>query len=113
MAYTPPALNAVNFALAVQTPPTPGARHLLASALAAYSPPSLNAVDFVLSIFTAPANVGVLFELGAALYGILKYYTGAIFEKIPLKVYVSGSWQAKAMKRWSGTEWLQVDTTGI
>jgi hypothetical protein len=113
MPYVPPALNAVNFALISTTPVAPGARHLSSSALSVYSPPALSAVDFVLSTFTAPANAGVLFELAIALYGILKYYTGAAFEKIPLKAYVSGSWQAKALKRWSGTEWLQVDTTGI
>jgi hypothetical protein len=30
-----------------------------------------------------------------------------------LKTYLGGSWQSKPLKRWSGTEWLLIDTTGV
>lgn len=52
-------------------------------------------------------------QTGAPSYfGILKRWAGAAWVKEPLKVYL-GSWQSKPLKRWNGTEWKLVDTTGV
>ncbi len=58
--YTPPALNAVDFALTAFTPEdvTP-----YDSALSVYTAPALNAVDFALSVYSQPIFFGVDFEL--------------------------------------------------
>jgi hypothetical protein len=59
-AYTPPALNAVDFALTSHTPAdlTPAGQ-----ALAAYTPPALSAVDFALAAYTQPTYPDVGWEL--------------------------------------------------
>lgn len=58
--YTPPALNAVDFALTAATVPdlTPAEQ-----ALSVYTPPALNAVDFALVAFTPPTYPYVGWEL--------------------------------------------------
>jgi hypothetical protein len=58
--YTPPALNAVDFALTAFTPAnvTP-----YGIALSSYTPPALNAVDFALSAYTPPTFPYVGWEL--------------------------------------------------
>jgi len=58
--YTPPALNAVDFALTAFTPEdiTP-----YDSALSVYTAPALNAVDFALSVYSQPIFFGVDWEL--------------------------------------------------
>jgi len=58
--YTPPALNAVDFALTAFTPEdvTP-----YDSALSVYAAPALNAVDFALSVYSQPIFFGVDFDL--------------------------------------------------
>jgi hypothetical protein len=58
--YTPPALNAVDFALSAFTPAdvTP-----YGIALSTYTPPALNAVDFALSAYTPPTFPYVGWEL--------------------------------------------------
>lgn len=45
-------------------------------------------------------------------FGILKRWTGASWIKEPLKVYL-GSFVSKPLKRWNGTEWKLIDTTGV
>lgn len=50
---------------------------------------------------------------GPTYSGILKRWTGAVWGKELLKVYLAGSWQAKPLKRWTGAAWVEVDTTGI
>lgn len=111
MAYTPPALNAVNFTLTSFTPEDlTGA----AVALTSYSMPALNAVDFVLSVYALPVFPSVDFELETAAptyYGILKFWTGYLWTKALLKIY-NGSWVSKPLKRWD-SEWKVIDTTGI
>jgi hypothetical protein len=71
--YTPPALNAVDFALTAFTPAdvTP-----YGIALSTYTPPAINAVDFALSAYTPPTFPYVGWELlpsnnitGTASYG--------------------------------------------
>lgn len=58
--YTPPALDAVDFALTAFTPAdiTP-----YEVALSSYTPPALNAVDFALTTYTAPTFQDVGWEL--------------------------------------------------
>lgn len=58
--YTPPALNAVDFALEAYTPAdlTPAGM-----ALSAYTVPAMNAVDFALTAYTAPTFPYVGWEL--------------------------------------------------
>ena len=109
--YTPPALNAVDFALTVQ-PAHSVAPYVMA--LTSYTTPALNAVDFALSVYTRPVYNTIDFELLAAAvtyYGILKYWTGAIWDRALLKVY-TGSFGAKPLKRFDGADWLEVDATG-
>lgn len=57
--YTPPALNAVDFTLSVQS------AHSVApylNTLSVYSVPTLSAVDFVLSPYTSPTYNTINFE---------------------------------------------------
>ena len=58
--YTPPALNAVDFALSVQ-PAHSVAPYVMA--LTSYTTPALNAVDFALSVYTQPVYNTIDFEL--------------------------------------------------
>jgi hypothetical protein len=109
--YTPPALNAVDFALTARTPENVDPYTM---ALSVYSVPALNAIDFAVATYTPPVYNTVDFELVAALityYGILKRWTGAIWERALLKVY-TGSFEAKPVKRWDGSNWLEIDATG-
>lgn len=81
-AYTPPALNAVNFALEAHTVPS------LASpqdVLAPYSTPALNAVNFALSLFSLPTYMNIGWELLPSLafptqFPGLRYFLGAVRE---------------------------------
>ena len=58
--YTPPALNAVNFALTAQTPANIDPYE---TTLASYTVPALNAVNFALSVYTLPTFNRIIFEL--------------------------------------------------
>lgn len=58
--YVPPALNAVDFALTVTTPPDITPYEI---GLTSYTPPALNAVDFALTTFTVPDFPDVGWEL--------------------------------------------------
>jgi hypothetical protein len=56
--------------------------------------------------------LGYIVDDGLHFYGALRRWTGAVFVDEPIKVYLDGSWKDKPLKRWSGTAWLTVDTTG-
>jgi len=46
--------------------------------------------------------------------GVLKRYTGATWVKAKLKACANGStFEAKPLKRWNGSAWVTVDTTGV
>lgn len=45
-------------------------------------------------------------------YGTLRRWTGATWAKAKLYVY-TGSWASRALKRWDGSSWKTVDTTGV
>lgn len=110
--YTPPALNAVDFALSVQ-PSHSVAPYTMA--LTSYTAPALNAVDFALVTYTQPVYNTIDFELLDAVivyYGILKYYTGAIWERALLKTWNGASFVPKTLKLWDGATWQEIDTTG-
>ena len=49
---------------------------------------------------------------GGVYFGALKYHTGSTWVKGLMKIYIGGTWQTKPLKRWDGTKWLIVDTTG-
>ena len=110
--YTPPALNAVNFALTARTPESVAPYTM---ALSVYTAPALNAVNFAVATYTAPVYNTIDFELLDALvtyYGILKRWTGAVWQRALMKVYSGGSFAAKPVKRWDGSSWLEIDATG-
>jgi hypothetical protein len=110
--YTPPALNAVDFELVVQ-PSHSVAPYVMT--LTSYTVPALNAVDFALVTYTQPDYNTIDFELLDAIityYGILKYWTGAIWERGLLKSYNGGSFVAKPLKLWDGAIWQDIDATG-
>lgn len=79
--YTPPALDAVNFAL---TAHTPVASAPATQVLVSYTPPALTAVDFALVAYTVPTYVSVGWELLPDLSfptqvpGLRVYYGGAV-----------------------------------
>lgn len=82
MIYTPPALNAVDFALTAHTPvdTTPTTQ-----ALTAYTPPALAAVAFALIAFTPPTYLDVGWELlpdesFPTQYAGLRYFNGTVQE---------------------------------
>jgi hypothetical protein len=50
---------------------------------------------------------------GNIYYGILKRWSGAIWMKESLKIFLQDSWQLKPLKRWNGTDWVIIDTTGV
>lgn len=110
--YTPPALNAVDFALVARTPESVAPYTM---ALTSYTAPALNAVDFALVTYTQPVYNTIDFELLDAVivyYGILKYYTGAIWERALLKTWNGASFVPKTLKLWDGATWQEIDTTG-
>lgn len=110
--YTPPANNAVDFAITARTPESV-APNLIT--LTSFTPAIPSAVNFALSVYTAPVYNTIDFELLAAVvtyYGILKRWTGAIWERALMKVYSGGSFVAKPVKRWDGSSWLEIDATG-
>ena len=45
-------------------------------------------------------------------FGILKRWTGSLWAKAKLMIY-TGTWQAKKLYRWNGSEWKEIDATGI
>jgi len=45
-------------------------------------------------------------------FGILRRWTGSAWAKAKLMAY-AGSWTAKPLKRWDGSQWRLVDTTGV
>ena len=80
--YTPPALNAVNFALTSFTPEVLPANN---SVLSAYTIPALNAVDFALSAYTFPSFPSVDWELlpggfPTQFSGLRTFYNSAVRE---------------------------------
>lgn len=44
-------------------------------------------------------------------YGILKYWTGAIWERALLKTW-NGAFVTKPLKLWDGATWQDIDTSG-
>jgi hypothetical protein len=110
--YTPPALNAVDFALTARTPESVVPAY---NVLVSYTVPALNAVDFALVSYTPPVYNTIDFELLDAIvvyYGILKYWTGAIWERALLKTWNGASFVTKTLKLWDGSAWQEIDTTG-
>ena len=80
--YTPPALNAVDFALASFTPESTAP---YISALSAYTVPALNAVDFALSAYTLPTFPTIDWELlpggfPTQFSGLRTFYNAAVRE---------------------------------
>ena len=45
--------------------------------------------------------------------GVLKEYNGASWVKKPMKVCVGGSFVAKPMKMWTGSDWSEINVTGV
>lgn len=109
--YTPPALNAVDFALTARTPDNVDPNVIT---LTSYAAPALNAVDFSVSIYTPPTFNTADFELLdiATYFGILKWWTGAIWDRALLKVYTGGSFVQKPAYIWDGATWQEIDVTG-
>lgn len=58
--YTPPALNAVNFALTAHTVPSIASPQ---NVLSVYTVPAMAAVNFALSVFTVPTWMNIGWEL--------------------------------------------------
>jgi hypothetical protein len=81
--YTPPALNAVDFAITTHTPENVSSPQ---NVLTSYSVPALSAVAFALVAYTAPTYQDVGWELlpGApsfpTQYAGLRYYHGTVKE---------------------------------
>lgn len=80
--YTPPALNAVDFAITAHTPVDTSP---VTQTLTAYTPPALAAVAFALTAFTPPTYLDVGWELLPDLsfptqYSGLRYYLGTVKE---------------------------------
>lgn len=50
---------------------------------------------------------------GGSFVGVLRRWTGAAWVKAKLKTYLSGTWQEKPLKVWTGTTWGLIDTTGV
>ncbi len=50
---------------------------------------------------------------GITYFGILKRWSGSIWGKEPLKMYLAGSWQSKKLKRYDSSEWKIIDTSGV
>lgn len=61
-------------------------------------------VDIILRDASVPVGVPSVIY-----YGILRAWSGAAWLAKSLKVYITG-WVAKAVRYWSGTEWLLIDT---
>jgi hypothetical protein len=53
-----------------------------------------------------------LYPLGYTYYGAIKYWTGTLWKKSKLKTY-SGLWQVKRLFRWTGSEWKEINITGV
>lgn len=80
--YTVPALNAVDFALAVHTVPSIVSP---ANVLQSYTVPALTAADFALTAYTAPTYMDIGWELLPGGFptqyaGLRTYYGGAVRE---------------------------------
>ena len=77
--YTPPALNAVDFALTPHTVPT---LRFPTQALSVYTVPALSAVDFALTAYTVPTFVSVGWELLSSFptqfEGLRVFYGGTV-----------------------------------
>lgn len=50
---------------------------------------------------------------GATYFGILKRWTGVIWLDAKWKYFNGTLFVEKPVKRWNGTEWKLIDTTGI
>lgn len=48
----------------------------------------------------------------ASYYGILKYWTGAVWERALLKAYGGSFTAGKPLKLWDGATWQDIDATG-
>ena len=44
---------------------------------------------------------------------VLKRWNGAQWVKALLKTYLAGTWQNKPMKVWTGSQWRDVDVSGV
>jgi hypothetical protein len=80
--YTPPALNAVDFALTAHTVPSIASPQ---NVLQSYTTPALNAVNFALSAFTVPTWMNIGWELLPDLsfptqFAGLRYFLGTVKE---------------------------------
>lgn len=64
----------------------------------------IQSTDIILSDPTVPRETG-----GETYYGVLRVWNGALWAAKTLKVYM-GSWNTKPLKRYSGTEWLLVQS---
>jgi hypothetical protein len=49
---------------------------------------------------------------GVTYYGILKRWTGTAWINAKLKTYIGSLFVAKPLRRWDGTSWKLVDTSG-
>jgi hypothetical protein len=63
----------------------------------------------------APTIAGEFFEKGGGVtyYGTLKVWTGSVWDKLPSADYLVNRFVAKSVKRWDGSHWLLMDTTGV
>jgi hypothetical protein len=78
--YTPPALNAVDFALTAHTVPSIASPQ---NALQSYTTPALNAVNFALSSFSVPTYMNIGWELLSTFptqFAGLRYFLGTVKE---------------------------------
>lgn len=48
---------------------------------------------------------------GVSYFGILKRWTGAIWDEKPLKYWNGISWASKPLKVWDGATWQLIDIT--
>ena len=64
-----------------------------------------NPRDIVLSDPTVPRS-------GVVYFGRLKVWTGATWALKVLKVW-TGAWTQKPLKRWDGSNWVLINSTGV
>jgi len=78
--YTPPALNAVDFALTAHTVPSIASPQ---NVLQSYTTPALNAVNFALTSFSVPTYMNIGWELLSTFptqFAGLRYFLGTVRE---------------------------------
>ena len=104
--YTPPALNAVDFALEVQPSHSVVPYDI---SLSVHTVPALNAVDFALTTYTPPTYNTIDFEFlpeAGGATGQSKVWTGASWVAKPVKWYNGSTWVVKPVKSWNGSSWV-------